>query len=49
VRASGGFVVEANPNETSLSRIATHILRGPTGVTLPALVSKVAEIVERSG
>jgi len=49
VKASGGFVVEANPNETSLSKIATHILRGPTGVTLPALVSKVAEIIGGSG
>ena len=48
VRASGGFVVEANPNETPLSKIATHILRGPTGVTLPALVSKVAKIVGKS-
>jgi NAD-dependent protein deacetylase/lipoamidase len=38
-RASGAIVVEVNPNATALSAGAHHVLRGPAGVVLPALVS----------
>jgi len=35
----GALVVEVNPNETPLSAAADHVLRGPAGVVLPALVT----------
>ncbi len=36
---AGALVVEVNPNETPLSADADHVLRGPAGVVLPALVA----------
>ncbi len=44
ISSSGGVIIEANRNETPLSKIATHILRGSTGITLPALVSRIEAI-----
>ena len=41
VAERGGFVIEANPNETPLSRIADVALRGATGELLPKLVERV--------
>jgi NAD-dependent protein deacetylase/lipoamidase len=38
-RASGGIVVEVNPNATALSSAADYVLRGPAGIVLPALVA----------
>jgi len=38
-RACGAIVVEVNPEATPLSERAHHVLRGPAGVVLPALVS----------
>ena len=35
---SGVVVVEVNPEETPLTRFASHALRGPAGEVLPALV-----------
>ncbi len=35
---AGAFVVEVNPNVTSLTSIADAVLRSPAGVALPALV-----------
>ncbi len=35
---AGGVVVEVNPDETPLTEQATHVLRGPSGQVLPALV-----------
>ena len=37
--ARGARVVEVNPNETPLSAYANDVLRGPSGVVLPALVA----------
>jgi NAD-dependent deacetylase len=37
----GAMVIEINPDETPLSRRATHVLRGPAGVVLPELVQQV--------
>jgi NAD-dependent deacetylase len=39
----GAVVVEVNPHETPLTRIADFSLRGPSGVVLPALVQAVWE------
>ena len=36
---AGALVVEVNPNATPLSADADHVLRGPAGVVLPALVA----------
>ena len=36
---AGAAVVEINPQETALSDRADFVLRGPSGVVLPALVS----------
>ena len=44
VKRTGGFVIEANPNETPLSDISDATLRGPTGESLPLLVRRVREI-----
>ena len=38
-RAAGAIVVEINPQPTALSAEVDHILRGPSGVVLPALVA----------
>jgi NAD-dependent deacetylase len=35
---SGATVVEINPDETPLSKLATFSLRGPSGVVLPQLL-----------
>ena len=44
VKQGGGYLIEANPNETPLSSIADVVLRGPTGQTLPELVQRVREL-----
>jgi NAD-dependent SIR2 family protein deacetylase len=36
--ASNGELVEVNPEETSLSQFATHLIREPAAVALPRLV-----------
>ena len=41
VKLRGGYVIEANPNETPLSRLCDVVLRGPTSVTLPMLVRRI--------
>jgi len=40
-RAHGATVVEINPRPTALSAGADHVLRGPAGVVLPALLAAV--------
>jgi NAD-dependent deacetylase len=40
-RRAGALIVEVNPNETSLSRLADHAIRAPAGRALPAIVSAV--------
>ena len=45
VKNNGGWVIEANPNETTLSNYADHVLRGPTGKTLPELARKTSELL----
>ena len=42
VAARGGRVIEMNPRPTPLSPLCDVIVRGPTGETLPAIVSKSA-------
>jgi NAD-dependent deacetylase len=37
-KASGATVVEINPSATPLSALADHVVRGPAGLALPALV-----------
>lgn len=44
VAERGGYVIEANPNETPLSRISDVALRGATGALLPRLVERVRGI-----
>lgn len=46
ISSSGGTIIEANPSATPLSEIATLVLSGPTGLTLPALVAKIKAIKE---
>lgn len=41
IKQRGGFLIEANPNETPLSSIADAVLRSPTGESLPELVERV--------
>ena len=36
---AGAFIIEANPAETPLSRLADVVLRGPAGESLPALAA----------
>ena len=38
-KGAGAVLVEVNPHETPLSRFADHVLRAPSGVALPGLVS----------
>jgi len=45
VKNNGGGGIEANPNETTLSNYADHVLRGPTGKTLPELARKTSELL----
>jgi len=40
-RRHGAMVVEINPQPTALSGEADHVLRGPAGIVLPALVDAV--------
>jgi NAD-dependent deacetylase len=40
-RAHGAPVIEVNPNATPLSEYAEFVLRGPSGLVLPALVAAV--------
>ncbi len=47
VKNNGGLVIEANPNETTLSNYADHVLRGPTGKILPMLARKTSELLGR--
>ena len=44
VKGRGGYLVEANPNETPLSNASDVILRGPTGDTLPRVARRVREL-----
>jgi NAD-dependent deacetylase len=39
--ASNGELVEVNPEETSLSQFATHLIREPAAVALPRLVDEL--------
>jgi NAD-dependent protein deacetylase/lipoamidase len=39
--ASNGELIEVNPEETSLSRFATHLIREPAAVALPRLVDEL--------
>ena len=40
-RASGGFVIEVNPEETPVSRLADAVFRGAAGEVLPRLAAAV--------
>jgi len=42
-RQSGAAVVEINTAPTEMSAFADYVLRGPSGVTLPALLSSLGE------
>ncbi len=44
VKEKGGYLIEANPNDTPLSRHSDVVLRGPTGETLPMVVSRVRDL-----
>lgn len=44
VKRRGGFVIEANPNETGLSELSNVVLRESTGKSLPMLVDKIKQI-----
>lgn len=46
---AGAVVVEINPSETPLTPRATHSLRGPSGVVLPALLAALRSEAGRSG
>lgn len=39
-RAPNGELVEVNPEETSLSQLATRLVREPAAITLPRLVDQ---------
>jgi NAD-dependent deacetylase len=41
----GGDVIEVNPNETDLSRLARHALRAPAGEVLPRLAARVRALL----
>ncbi len=45
LRASrrGGELIEVNPEETSLSRFATRLVRGPAAVTLPQIIDQIID------
>jgi len=45
LRASrrGGELIEVNPEETSLSRFATRLVRGPAAVTLPQILDQIID------
>jgi len=45
---AGAIVVEVNPQPTALSHDVEHVLRGPSGVMLPALVAAVWPSAEDS-
>ena len=47
VKAKGGRIIEANPDETPLSGRADVILAGPTGQTLPMVTRRVEELTGR--
>ena len=44
VKEKGGYLIEANPNDTPLSRYSDVVLRGPTGEILPRVVERVKEL-----
>jgi NAD-dependent SIR2 family protein deacetylase len=37
-----GELIEVNPEETPLSRFATHLVREPAAIALPRLVDELA-------
>jgi NAD-dependent deacetylase len=45
----GAIAVEINPNETSLSGSMAYVLKGPSGIILPALVDQAWPPTERPG
>ncbi len=42
-KVRGAVVVEINPDETPLTQHATHVLRAPSGVALPALLAALGD------
>jgi NAD-dependent SIR2 family protein deacetylase len=40
---AGAAIVEVNPNATALSSDADHLLRGPSGEILPAIVEQMKQ------
>jgi NAD-dependent deacetylase len=46
---AGAVVVEVNPNWTDFSDLATHCLRGPGAVVLPALLQAVRQATASTG
>ncbi len=46
VLQAGGVVIEVNPEPTPFSSLAVAVLRGPAGEMLPALVERVAEMLD---
>jgi NAD-dependent deacetylase len=44
VKDKGGWLIEANPNTTSLTSLSDVVLRGPTGQSLPRLVARIKEL-----
>lgn len=47
-RRHGAFVVEINPNVTSLSQYAHHSIRMTSGTALPAIVERLVEFRQQS-
>ena len=43
----GGSVIEVNPDETDLTRISSHFLRGPGGAVLERLLHHVGHAAGR--
>lgn len=43
VKERGGYLIEANPNDTPLTPYCDVVLRGPTGETLPLVVEHVKD------
>ena len=47
LKLRGGYVIEANTNETPLSPLCDVVLRGPTSETLPMLVRRIESLKGR--
>lgn len=45
VKATGGALIEVNPNETPLTDMCDIVLRAPSGQSLPRVVARVREMV----